>query len=467
MLHSRTRLAAFVGALGTVLSLSAVALGDSETSARDRDRPPGLERHGAYEVWTADQADTRAGAPGYGGKLHIYDGRKLERDAARAKPKTIDLGGKASDLCKQRTGAYPTRPHMIVFNGAERLGEATDAAIAFVVSGHVLFMDTETRKPIDCIRTTPGAPDANGKPTQQAHAAWPTPDQKHLIVANQNGKKLERIRTDYANDEFVLEKDATLSLYEGTTPSGRPKQDPSTRPDNAPICPRTTEDGRLTFVTLRGGGMFVVDHNTQGAPMRIVAEYDRHQVDDNGCGEFQAGDKMYVNSGAGAPGDPDGHDVYSFDLDKFGSKPNPPNTPEAKLVYTRAGDVDAHAVSNSDQGSRYLWWGDRTQNDVTVVDTRDDEVVNRFSLVGDFATDPAPDLFDLSPNGEYMFASLRGPAPLSGGHDAIGNSPGVGVIEVRRGGTHGGLVGVAPAPAAVLRGVQPDPHGIRVRLKSR
>jgi hypothetical protein len=425
------------------LGAGAIAVGSGGTDRVDRRD---------FEVWAIDQSDS---APGYGGTLHIFDGRELEASPASAVPESIDLGKKASDLCLEKTGAYPVRPHMLVFNGAERLEDSTDAVIAFVVSGHILFMDTEKREPLDCVQMSRGE-----KEQAQAHAAWPTPDQKHLIVANQNGKLLQRISTDYANDRFELDPNATLSLYEGVTPTGEPKEGPG-RPDNAPICPRTTEDGRFTFVTLRGGGMFVFDHNE--SPMRIVAEYDNAHVDDNGCGEFEANGKMYVNSGAGAPGDPFGHNVYSFDLDSFSSRLNRPNTPTPKLVYTREGEVDAHAVSNSKGGDRYLWWGDRSKNDVTVLDTRDDEIVNRFSLVEPFATDPAPDLFDLAPDAKYMFASLRGPQPLSGGHDAVGNTPGVGVIDVRRGGKDGRLVGVAATPPRLDQKLPPDPHAIRVR----
>ena len=40
------------------------------------------------------------------------------------------------------------------------------------------------------------------------------------------------------------------------------------------------------------------------------------------------------------------------------------------MVYSRDGagvEVDAHAVALTKQGS-YIWWGDRSANDVTVVD---------------------------------------------------------------------------------------------------
>jgi hypothetical protein len=408
----------------------------------------------SYEVWLVDQEDKfNAGA----GTLYVFDGRDLTRDAARAVPEKIDLAGAVRTMCEEKTGTTPLRPHMIVFNGGDNDGPGgnTYAMLAFVGTGHVAFLDAETREPVDCIDVG-----------TQAHAAWPTPDQRHLIVANQNGKKLQRIRTNYRTETFTLEDSATIDLKTCTTPSGAPCEDPNLRPDNAPICPRTTSDGRFTFVTLRGGGLFVVDHNA--TPMRIVAEYDRAHVDDNGCGEMEARGRMYVNSGAGltvppVPGDdPWGHDVYSFELDQFGRKPaRVANTPAANLVYSRDDEgvpVDAHAVAQTEHG-RYLWWGDRTQNDVVVVDPRRNREINRFELTGPLSADPAPDLFDLSPRGEYMFSSLRGPNPSSG-HEAFGSTPGVGVIDVRRDGRSGRLVGVARVGG--VRGT-PDPHAIRVR----
>ncbi|MEA2332761.1 MAG: hypothetical protein QOH58_2899 [Thermoleophilaceae bacterium] len=426
----------------------AVAATAGATSEHTDHRKP------SYEVWLIDQEDRfNAGA----GTLHVFDGERLARHAASAEPETIDLAGDLRSLCQQRTGTVPARPHMLVFNGgdAEGPGDNAYAIIAYVASGHVAFLDAATRAPVECIDVG-----------TQAHAAWPTPDQRHLIVANQNGKLLQRIATDYENASFVLEGPATLDLASCTTTSGAPCQDPALRPDNAPICPRTESGGDFTFVTLRGGGMFVVDHNA--TPMRIVAEYDRAHIDDNGCGEMEARGKMYVNSGAGAtvppvPGDELwGHDVYAVDLGRLSATPSAtPNTPPARLVYTRDGsgaELDAHAVTLTEHG-RYLWWGDRSQNDVTVVDPRHDRVVSRFGLAGPISDDPAPDLFDVSPHGDYAFASLRGPNPSSG-HEAFGSTPGVGVIEVRKDGRDGRLVGVARVGS--LRGT-PDPHAIRVR----
>ena len=411
--------------------------------------PAGDRANPRYEVWLIDQQGADAG--GANGLLHVFDGESLVGDPTGAVAETTALGGAVRSLCEERTGSTPLRPHMLVFNGgdADGPGGNTHAALAYVASGHIAFLDADTREPVGCV-------DAG----TQAHAAWPTPDQRHLIVANQNGKRLQRIATDYDANTFTLEDPATLDLATCTTPSGAACQDPVLRPDNAPICPRTTNDGALTFVTLRGGGMFVVDHNT--TPMRIVAEYDNAHVDDNGCGEMEAGGRMYVNSGAGAPGDMFGHDVYSFDLAAFGTAPSTtPNAPAPRLVYSRDGagqEVDAHAVALT-HGGRYLWWGDRSQNDVVVVDPVQDAMVGQFSLKGEESDDPAPDLFDLSPSGNRMFASLRGPRPASG-HAAVGSTPGVGVIQVIDGGRSGRLKGVARVTTP--QGT-PDPHAIRVR----
>jgi hypothetical protein len=445
-MKSRLLLVALVALVCTAAAAVVASAGVSHS--------PDRHHRSSYEVWLVDQEDKfNAGA----GTLYVFDGRELTRDAARAVPEKIDLAEAVRTMCERKTGTIPLRPHMIVFNGGDNDGAGgnTYAALAFVASGHVAFLDAETREPVDCIDVG-----------IQAHAAWPTPDQRHLIVANQNGKKLHRIRTNYRTETFTLEDSATIDLKTCTTPSGAPCEDPNLRPDNAPICPRTTSDGRFTFVTLRGGGMFVVDHNT--TPMRIVAEYDRAHVDDNGCGEMEAHGRMYVNSGAGltvppVPGDdPWGHDVYSFELDQFSRKPaRVANTPFANLVYSRDGEgvpVDAHAVAQTEHG-RYLWWGDRSQNDVVVVDPRHNREINRFELAGPLSADPAPDLFDLSPSGDYMFSSLRGPKPSSG-HEAFGSTPGVGVIDVRRDGRSGRLVGVARV--GEVRGT-PDPHAIRVR----
>ena len=399
-----------------------------------------------FQVWAIDQSDTTSDG---GGTLYVYDGHSLMgRHAEHAAPRVVDLGGAARALCLAQTGSAPRRPHMFMFNHGR-----THAVLAFVATGHVLFMDAEA-SPIACI-------DAGA----QAHAAMPSPDDSYVVVANQNGKLLQRIATDYETNTFALEPAATLNLATCVTPNGLPCESPALRPDNAPICPVIDESSVLTFVTLRGGGMFVVD--STATPMAIVAEYDRATVHPNGCGGVEHDGKMYLNSGGGTAANPLEADLYTFPLSGFSTTPNPPNTPAPALVFSHdsRGFVDSHGATLTKHG-RYLWVADRAANRIVVVDTATDTVVNEIDLVGGVSSDPAPDLLGISPQGNRVFVTLRGPAPLTGNapgvNNAVGNSPGVGVIRVERGGADGTFFARAPIRHVVGGSEVADPHGLGV-----
>ncbi len=73
----------------------------------------------------------------------------------------------------------------------------------------------------------------------------------------------------------------------------------------------------------------------------------------------------------------------------------------------------------------------------------------------------------MSPDGDYVFVSLRGPNPLSGDpHASTGSTPGLGVIRVAEQGMNGELEYVVPIHNLDADGVErADTHGIRVRLK--
>jgi DNA-binding beta-propeller fold protein YncE len=408
----------------------------------------GHDRGRGYEVWVVDQSDGAGKASG--GTLYVYDGRALERRGGAAPAERIDLGGAAEQLCLRQTGTAPVRPHMLMFNAAE-----THAVLAYVASGHVLLLDAARRVPL--ARIDVGV---------QAHAAVPSPDGSYVLVANQNGKLLQRIATDYRRNRFALEPAATLDLAAGTTPSGAPRQDPDLRPDNAPICPLITSTGSLAFVTLRGGGLFVADG--RATPMRIVAEYDRHTIHGNGCGGIQTAGKMYVNSGGGTAANLSEFDVYTFPLARFSARPSPPNTPAATLVVSQDDreHTDSHGAALTRHG-RHLWVADRAGNRIVAIDTTTDDPVGDFSLAGRRSDDPAPDLLDASPDGRYVFASLRGRLPLSGDpHASTGSTPGVGVLRVRRGGRTGELEAIARISNVDATGIdRADPHAIRVREK--
>lgn len=413
-------------------------------------RPAAADEAG-YEVWVIDQSDT---TPDGGGTLHIYPGDALGgQDAATAAHEVIDLGGEARSLCLAQTGTAPRRPHMLAFNAAQ-----SHAILAFVATGHVLFMDAAARMPIACLDV--GA---------QAHAAFPAPDETYVVVANQNGKLLQRIHTDYATSTFTLDAAATLDLATCVTPNGALCQDPVLRPDNAPICPVIDATSTLTFVTLRGGGLFVVDSTT--TPMAIVAEYDKVTVHPNGCGGVETAGKMYINSGGGTAANPLEANLYAFPVSGYSTAPNPLNTPAPILVFSHddRGFVDSHGAVLTRQ-DRFLWVADRAANRIVVVDTASDSVVGEIDLVGPRSADPAPDLMAISPAGNRVFLTLRGPNPLTanvpGVNNAVGATPGLGIVRVEQGGRWGVLLAIAPITLVVEGVERADPHGLAVRLMS-
>jgi hypothetical protein len=421
----------------------------------------GGERN-AYEVWAIDQSNSPGLA--YGGTLYIWPDERFEkRRFADAAPEKIDLGGAVASLCMQKTGANPVRPHMLAFNAAQ-----THAIISFVATGHVVFLDAKTRAPVDCIRTSAGAGGV-----RQVHFAIPSPDETYVSVANQNGKLFERIDTDYSTNTFTLNTAAGINLVTCTTPNGLPCESAALRPDNAPICPIIDSTSRYSFVTLRGGGLFVVD--SASTPMRIVAEYDKDTVHPNGClgaevpAKTYTPGKMYVDSGGGTAANVFEADLYAFPVTGF-SASNPPNTPAPKVVFSEDGaeDTDSHGATLS-ENKDFLWVADRGRNFIWVVKTRTDEVINRIQLAGGISTDPTPDLLGLSPAGDKVFASLRGPNPLTADpHVSMGLTPGVGVLEVNAGGRDGAFVSLAPVSNVDAAGVErADVHAIAVRALGR
>ena len=385
---------------------------------------------GAYEVWLTDQSDTGKDS---GGFLYIYDGAQLAANPSATKPtQTIDFSGDLGKFCEDATKKPVRRPHMLFFNTKQ------DHAILSFLSGHVLFMDTATKKADACL--------SMGK---NVHAAWPTPDQKMAIAANIAEKKFIRIWTDYAGHKFRFdpEKDVlNLTAWEG-----------GERPDSAPICPITESSSKYAFVTLRGGGLLVVDVTV--TPMKVVATLDNNQVHPAGCGGIEAGGTMYINSGGGWPVAPLSYDVYALDMTGL------PKSISVKLISQRDDKfADSHGMAAV---GRYIWSADRAGNNVEIIDTLSNLSVGSVDLLTAANGDPAPDLMDVAPDGQYVFVGLRGPAPLTGNdktaNNAKGTIPGVGVIHVDAGGKVGHYKGQAAITNMKDGKETADTHGIAVR----
>lgn len=421
----------------------------SATPTPDSPPPPVEVNH---EVWIIDQANTYDSGSGMldsGGRIHIYT--VPTASFPNATPQVIELGGEFAELVRTQTGTVPVRPHYITFNASQ-----THAIVSFVSSGHVVIFDAFTRMPVYIVDVG-----------LQAHVAIPSGDETFILVANQNGKLLQRINTDYTTNTFTLDDAATLNLATGGTPSGALRESVPLRPDTAPIVPIIDASSDRAFVTLRGGGMFVV--NTRTAPMAIVAEYTKTAVEPYGLLGIQKGDKLYFNSNVGSTTYQS--ILYKLPVSRFLGDPLlVPDSPAPQVIFDHRDrpKADSHGMVLVPKTEGYLWVTDRAANTMIVVKTLTDTVVNEIDLTAGPSSDPAPDQVARSPNGKIVYVSLRGPIPLTQNIPALGNAigatPGLGVIPVEQDGFTGALARVFPISNLDGAGVEhADPHGLAVR----
>jgi DNA-binding beta-propeller fold protein YncE len=96
-------------------------------------------------------------------------------------------------------------------------------------------------------------------------------------------------------------------------------------------------------------------------------------------------------------------------------------------------------------------------DNILVLNTTTGQVVGTIEGFG-----AAPDLMDMSPAGDLVYVTLRGPKALTGGPTAIGVTPGVAVLAVEREGVTGRRIAFLPigdqGPESNV-----DPHAIAVR----
>jgi DNA-binding beta-propeller fold protein YncE len=194
-------------------------------------------------------------------------------------------------------------------------------------------------------------------------------------------------------------------------------------------------------------------------PMEVVATLDNNQIHPAGCGGIQVGGTMYINSGGGWPVAPLSYDVYALDIS------NLPKSISAKLVSQRDDRfADSHGMASI---GRYVWNADRAGNNLEIIDTLSNLSVGSINLETTTNADPAPDLLDVSPDGQYVFVTLRGQTPLTGNdkdaHNAKGTVAGVGVIHVDEGGRVGHYKGQAAITNMKEGKETADAHGIAAR----
>ncbi|MGY6529760.1 MAG: hypothetical protein ACXITR_07495 [Cyanobacterium sp.] len=356
-----------------------------------------------YEVWGSDQSNSVVGVETvgtHGGLIWIWDSKDIEKQiesGIEAQPLGCDGNNRAGDGPCDVNAVFPSTLAEYDENGATgqtiadlpgfgRLhGMITDPQNKYLNvnlftpgGGYVGIMDGETKEAIALFRVT----GTNGSPAERSvHMSFWNNDGSALLVANLNGKLLERI--DITRDtqgkitNAIYNKTASLGVgkgmevtapatvyhgknghnheligeitgnYEGSamadlTPNGKCKEngcaedknaDLGGRTNNLIICPIVSSSNHA-YITLAGGGLLVA--NTEKTPMEIVGEYDNQILNGAGCGGIEANNKIWLNAGVSASdagATQSTLSLYTLDDSAFGQTPNLPNTPEPEVVY--------------------------------------------------------------------------------------------------------------------------------------
>jgi DNA-binding beta-propeller fold protein YncE len=381
----------------------------------------------SYELWVVDQAET---TPTGGGTLYIYKGADL-KSAAPAPAYTVNLGEAALGV----GDGVGKHGHSITFNPA-----MTHAVISYVDSGHVQVIRASNRKVVASIKMTGSAAG-----TAAPHATAVTPAADAIIVANQGGKRLQRITADFKNDVYKLDSSADLDLS---------LLEDADHPGNLPVTPVFTPDGRYVYVPMRGGGSYVIDY--QATPMKTVATLGKSAIGPQQCCATFVKDTIWTTAQGGAT-----TTTTSFNLYQVTGLPD---KPVAKKILSRTGNVESHSLILVGQ---YLWVADRFANTLDIVDQTGDARTMSLASGPLAGRDPAPDIMAASPDESTVFVALRGKTPLTsnikGLDNAVGDIGGFAILTANDSGRDATVSSFVALPLAAGASVV-DPHGLRVRI---
>ncbi len=360
--------------LGVVPALVlALAAGCGQDEGADTEPAPSPEAAAPaaaaadWELWAMDQGTH---------VVHIFDAELEEIDR-------IDLGAHGARV-----------PHMIEFTPDQRF-----AFIANPASGNVAIVRAEDREVVALLETGP-----------RTHHAGVAPDGRSALVsvigspAEPWDGKLVEILIHGDGEHFEMGRELVIA----EDPLFRERQDEFVETGGA-ICLGFTADGRHGYVTLgpelEEGGAVVLDLET----WRLVRVYAPGEMDVN-CGTVltPSEERMILVGGGSETGVYHAVDVASHE-------------------HVHRGETrghDAHGTWFTPDG-RELWIVNRVTSNAVIVDPESLEVIHEIPFVG-----KTPDIIAMSPEGDWAFVTLRGPNPVTMAHVAVGETPGVAVIDI-------------------------------------
>ena len=352
-----------------------------------------------YEIWGSDQSNSVAGESSRGVRgsyMWIWDSKDVDRQLKTGKlaePLGCDGKNRPGDGPCNVLDVFPSS--LVEHDGNGPTGNTLGDLPAFgrlhgmladpqnrymnvnmfaPGGGYVGIVDGESKEAVALFRVT------GTNAGRSLHMSFWNSDGSALLLANLNGKVLERIDITRKNDGRIIgatfNKSASLgvgknmSILDGAkvylgkngqgedmigsvsgsydpgafgdlTPNGECKENGCSGPDgamggranNVIVCP-IVSDNDNAYVTFGGGGLLVAD--TTATPMTIVGEYDNQVINGAGCGGVQVGDEMWLNAGASASGagaTQSTFTMYTIDDTGFGSSANLPNSPAPTEVY--------------------------------------------------------------------------------------------------------------------------------------
>jgi DNA-binding beta-propeller fold protein YncE len=278
-------------------------------------------------------------------------------------------------------------PHMIDFT--------SDYAYAFIAnpaSANTAVIRTADRQVVAVLPTGAGS-----------HFAGVVPGDERVIVDVIADAKLVEIGLDLENEIFEISRE--LVVAEDPLFASRAGEFTS----SSPICHDYTLDGRYAYITLgpalANAGLVILD--TESFSFAYV--FPPSEVRTN-CGTIVSPDgrHMFLNGGSVDEGI-----WYVFDTETHA------------LVHEDVSHgTDAHGVWFTPDGSE-LWMVNRHSSNAIIIDPATFEVIDEIAFTG-----KSPDILTASPDGRYMFITLRGPEPRSGPHAIAGDTPGVAVFDI-------------------------------------
>ena len=373
--------------VGTVAIAGCTDAEEEEPAEEEEIEEDEEEVEQTYEVWAADQGLN---------VIHIYEpagGGEFE-EIDTIDTNADDIGGEV--------------PHMIDFSS-----DYEYAAVACTAGGRVLVYRTEDRELVGNIETGAGS-----------HFASFSPDDDYLTVDIIGENRIAKVEIDWEDESFE-ETDEEIVIAEDT----------ELGEDNDPICHQFDGNGRSIHTlgpSYHDAGVVVVDHED----FSVAQEFSDEELPAN-CGTVPhpTEDKFYLTAGLPTPTDDDGEPIDGeegvgdyYVLDTSGD--------EIEVIDDGSTEgIDAHGFWFTPDAEE-LWVLNRETNDGIILDPETDEQIDEIDAYGpetaeDTDDRDAPDIMWASPDGEYMFVTLRGPNPQSGDpHAATGVNPGFAVFDI-------------------------------------